>query len=65
MTPAEAHIWIATFASALPNKSPDHAIMMADFAVRAMREKEPEMLAELDQALGCVQSVVSRETGAR
>ena len=52
MTPAEAHVWIAVFAAALPRGgTPEKAITMADFAVKALNEKDPETLAALNDAL--------------
>lgn len=52
MTLAEAHVWIAVFASKLPRDSTiESSVAMADWAVEALRLKEPEQLKELDDAL--------------
>lgn len=53
MTRAEAHIWIAVFASALPRGGTfEQSVIMADWAVEAMRARDPEKMEELNEALG-------------
>jgi hypothetical protein len=51
MSKVDAHIWIAVYAAALPDHSPEHAITMADFSVKALQEKDPETYRALDAAL--------------
>lgn len=52
MTPAEAQIWIATFAAARVGlATPTEAIATADHTIAMLRSQEPQAIRTLDAAL--------------